>query len=186
MHNKYRLFRRNGGVYYWQEIATGIQGSLKTKNKKEAALLLTAKNESTRVPVINLAVGRAYLTAHDPKMATRTWSDVMEEFVSHGLSTSQIRSRRAFRSKAFDSVRDRPIVETRAEHFLAICKTNGNSVHHYLRRIHNLAINLGWLPWPVVHKAVWPKIPVSVGGSNTARNIRLLCEPCNRAKSNSI
>jgi 5-methylcytosine-specific restriction endonuclease McrA len=29
-------------------------------------------------------------------------------------------------------------------------------------------------------------VPVSKGGSNTARNIELLCETCNRAKSNSI
>ena len=29
-------------------------------------------------------------------------------------------------------------------------------------------------------------IPVAKGGSNTARNIQLLCEPCNRAKSQNI
>jgi 5-methylcytosine-specific restriction endonuclease McrA len=29
-------------------------------------------------------------------------------------------------------------------------------------------------------------IPFSKGGSNTARNIQLLCEKCNRAKSNQI
>lgn len=29
-------------------------------------------------------------------------------------------------------------------------------------------------------------IPVSKGGSNTARNIQLLCEKCNRGKSNNI
>ena len=29
-------------------------------------------------------------------------------------------------------------------------------------------------------------IPVSTGGSNTARNIELLCEECNRQKSNKI
>jgi hypothetical protein len=29
-------------------------------------------------------------------------------------------------------------------------------------------------------------IPVSKGGSGTARNIQLLCEPCNRAKSDNI
>ncbi len=29
-------------------------------------------------------------------------------------------------------------------------------------------------------------IPWSKGGSNTARNLQLLCEPCNRRKSNSI
>jgi 5-methylcytosine-specific restriction endonuclease McrA len=29
-------------------------------------------------------------------------------------------------------------------------------------------------------------IPVSKGGSNTYRNIQLLCEPCNRSKSDKI
>jgi 5-methylcytosine-specific restriction endonuclease McrA len=29
-------------------------------------------------------------------------------------------------------------------------------------------------------------IPVSLGGANTARNLQLLCEPCNRMKSNQI
>lgn len=29
-------------------------------------------------------------------------------------------------------------------------------------------------------------IPVSKGGSNTARNIELLCEKCNRSKSNTV
>ena len=29
-------------------------------------------------------------------------------------------------------------------------------------------------------------IPVSKGGSNTARNIQLLCQTCNRSKSNNI
>jgi len=29
-------------------------------------------------------------------------------------------------------------------------------------------------------------IPLSEGGSNTARNIQLLCEPCNRRKSNKV
>jgi len=29
-------------------------------------------------------------------------------------------------------------------------------------------------------------IPISKGGSNTARNIELLCEKCNRSKSNNI
>jgi hypothetical protein len=29
-------------------------------------------------------------------------------------------------------------------------------------------------------------VPISRGGSNTARNIELLCESCNRAKSNNI
>lgn len=29
---------------------------------------------------------------------------------------------------------------------------------HYLRRLHNLALDLGWLPWPILAKRAWPKI----------------------------
>ena len=29
---------------------------------------------------------------------------------------------------------------------------------HYLRRLHNLAVDLGWLPWPILAKRAWPKI----------------------------
>src|SRR5207244_6074067 len=41
---------------------------------------------------------------------------------------------------------------------LTIVHTNGNCVAHYLRRLHNLAVDLGWLPWPVLAKRAWPKI----------------------------
>jgi len=160
MHNKFRLYRRKGGAFYWHDNETGKQGTLKTANKREAVLLLNAKNESNRAPVINLALGRAYLSAHDPKMTERTWSVVMEEYASHGLATTQKRSKRALKSKAFDLIREKTLIETTAEDFLSICKRNGNSVGHYLRRLHNLAINLGWLPWPILHKAVWPKIRI--------------------------
>ena len=29
-------------------------------------------------------------------------------------------------------------------------------------------------------------VPVSLGGPNTVRNVQLLCEPCNRSKSNKV
>ena len=35
---------------------------------------------------------------------------------------------------------------------------NGHSVAHYLRRLHNLACDMGWLAWPILAKRVWPKI----------------------------
>ncbi|HEX7517285.1 MAG TPA: tyrosine-type recombinase/integrase [Chthoniobacterales bacterium] len=31
-------------------------------------------------------------------------------------------------------------------------------VGHYLRRLHNLAVDLGWLAWPILAKRAWPKI----------------------------
>src|SRR5437879_3934010 len=66
--------------------------------------------------------------------------------------------RSGFRSKAYDPIRDKPLVQTTGADLLAIIHTNGNCVAHYLRRLHNLAVDVGWLPWPVLAKRAWPKI----------------------------
>ena len=155
---KYRLYRRNNGTFYWQENDGAKQGSLKTKDKREANALLHAMNEGHRQPTLTLAVGRAYLAAHDPRMIERTWQAVMDEMATHGIPTTQKRCARALRSKAYNAIRHAPLVETTGEYLLTIMHANGNCVGHYLRRFHNLALNLGWLAWPILAKAAWPKI----------------------------
>jgi hypothetical protein len=35
-------------------------------------------------PFISLAIGKAYLSAHDPKLVQRHWSFVMEVFIQRG------------------------------------------------------------------------------------------------------
>ncbi|HEX8372160.1 MAG TPA: tyrosine-type recombinase/integrase [Chthoniobacterales bacterium] len=158
MQQKYRSFQRQGGVFYWQENGTSKRGSLKTKDRAEAERLLLAMNEAHKQPTMNLALGRAYLSAHDPQLITRTLQVVMDEMAEHGILATRFRCKSAFSSRAFDTIRRKALVETKAEDFLSICHKNGNSINHYLRRLHNLALNLGWLAWPVLHKAVWQKI----------------------------
>ncbi len=158
MQQKYRLYRRNNGTYYWQDNDSPRQGSLKTKNQQEAEALLRAKNESHRQPILNLALGKAYLAAHDPEMPKRTWKMVMGEMATHGIDSTQKRCARALASKAFDPIRDRPLIQTSAQDLLTLLHANGNTVGHYLRRLHNLALDLGWLAWPILAKKTWPKI----------------------------
>src|SRR6266567_7592126 len=155
---KYRLYRRHNGVFYWQENQSSKQGTLRTNDRREAERLLNAMNESHREPTINLNLARAYLAAHDPKMAQRTWQAVMDEMATHGIPSTQARCARGFRSKAYDSIRNKPLVQTTGEDLLAVIHANGNCVAHYLRRLHNLALDLGWLPWPILAKRAWPKI----------------------------
>jgi integrase len=155
---KYRLFRRRNGVFYWQANDSSKQGTLRTSDRREAERLLNAMNESHREPTLNLNLARAYLAAHDPKMAQRTWQVVMDEMATHGIPTTQDRCARGFRSKAYDPIRNRPLVQTTGADLLAIIHASGNCVAHYLRRLHNLAIDLGWLPWPILAKRAWPKI----------------------------
>ena len=132
--------------------------SLRTKDRRAAEKLLHVQNEAHRLPTLNLTMARAYLSAHDAKMSTRTWMAVMREMGTHGIASSQERCARTFCSKAFDPIRHKPLVQTTAEDLLSIVHNNGHSVAHYLRRLHNLACDLGWLAWPILAKRVWPKI----------------------------
>jgi integrase len=49
------------------------------------------------------------------------------------------------------------LLETTAEDFLSLLKTPLVSVRHNLRRLHNLALNLGWLPLPILAPKLWPR-----------------------------
>jgi integrase len=91
-------------------------------------------------------------------MIARTWLEVMDEMATHGIPATQERCARAFCSKAYNSIREKPLVQTTGADLLAIIHANGNCVAHYLRRLHNLAVDLGWLAWPILAKRAWPKI----------------------------
>lgn len=154
---RYRLFRR-GTTYYAHDAKTKKQLSLQTKNRREAERLLIAKNEAVEYPQINLGVAKAHLLAHDPKMVQRTWKEVMAELVRHGRPSSRDRSSRAVAAKPFDLIRDKTLIQTTSEDFLLVLNAGGTATNNYLRRLHNLGLGLGWLPWPILAPKVWPKI----------------------------
>lgn len=160
MKQTFRLFRRTdrGGTYYWENSQSRQQGSLRTACEITATRLLAAKNEAAWQPALNLELAKTYLAAHDPEMLTRNWSVAMAEMATHGITSTRDRCQRAFNSPAYDSIRDKPIVNTTAQDILLILHKNGNCVAHYLRRLHNLALDLGWLIRPVLSKRGWPKV----------------------------
>jgi integrase len=152
------MFIRQGGMFYWQDNETRQQGSLGTKDKHAAQKLLHAKNEAHEQPILNLALARAYATAHDPKMSTRTWRDVMVEMASHGKPSTQERCWRAMNSKSLNLIRNKTLLATTSDDLLAVMHAGRNTTNHYLRRLHNLAVNLGWLAWPILAQKAWPRL----------------------------
>jgi integrase len=157
MNQRFALFRR-AGVYYCEDRTTRKQTSLRTRDEEEALRLLNAKNESHRQPVLNLQIARVYLSAGDPALSARTWQHVMDEIVATKTGPTRERWEYASKDKAFDSVRNRKLIETNAEHFLAVLKVGSISTNVYLRRAHNFAIGMNWLPWPVLPKLNWPAV----------------------------
>jgi integrase len=159
MKTRYRLIRRGirGGLYYCVDTKTGKRTSLGISNEDEARQIIEARNNSERQPALNLQIARSYLIASDPAWMQRTWQDVMEQIQVHGRESSKARYHRALKCKVFDRLRSKKLLETSAEDFLVVLNEGKVSVAHYLRRIHNFAIGIGWLSLPVLAPRLWPK-----------------------------
>jgi len=157
MRKRYRSFRR-GNVFWCQNNETGKQESLQTKDRAIAERLLHARNEAHEQPIINLHIARAYLLVGDPEAATRTWQVVMDEIVKLKHDETQRRWKVAIKEKALDFIRDLPILETRSQHFLRALEAGRVATNVFLRRIHNFALGMNWLPVPVIPKRQWPDV----------------------------
>jgi len=159
MKTRFRLYRRNkGGRYYIHDETTGKQESLHTSDRPAALRLLHAKNEAVLQPAMNLQIAQVYLQYGDPAMSRRTWQNVMEQIISTKQGPTRERWDYAIKDKAFDSIRNRELIKTSSEHFLDVLNEGGVSTNVFLRRAHNYAIGMHWLPWPVLPKLHWPPL----------------------------
>ena len=157
MPERYRKFKRTWGTYYAYDNYTGNSVSLKTRNKAEAVQKVIAMNETERQPSISLGLARVYLNATDPKLATRTWQEVMEHIVKKKTDETRRRWEVAIKDKNLDCLRQLPVAETRPEHFDKALADGKVSTNVYLRRIHNHALGMEWLLKSVIPRLQWPR-----------------------------
>jgi len=157
MKQRFRMFRR--GNYFWSHDGeTGRQETLRTKHRGTALRLLHSRNEAYQQPRLNLQIARTYLTAGDPEICKRTWQSVMNEIVLTKKNDLRARWDRAVKDKALELIRGRTLLETRAEHFLEVLRPGTVSTNVHLRKLHNFALDMNWLPWAVLAKKCWPKV----------------------------
>lgn len=157
MKQRFGLIKRPWGVYYLKDKITGEQTSLKTNNKEEALRLLQARNETKAQPHLNLALARVYMNGADPELATRTWQQVMENILEKKTGETQRRWQVAIKDRNLDCIRNRPVAETRPEHFDKALADGKVSTNVYLRRVHNHALGMDWLLRPVIPRLQWPR-----------------------------
>ena len=157
MTQRYRKFKRSWGMWYAFDTVTGNSVSLKTRQKTEAVQKVNAMNETERQPCISLGLARVYLNATDPKLATRTWQEVMEDIVAKKKDETRRRWETAIKDKNFDCIRNLRVAETRPEHFDRALSDGKVSTNVYLRRIHNHALGMEWLLKSVIPRLQWPK-----------------------------
>jgi len=160
MQERFRMFRRAGGNFYARDKITGRSESLGTSDRTQAKQLLAARNQAAAQPQLNRTMAKAYLSAKSPDLLTRTWADVMEHYSVTGVESTRKRKATAFCSRPFAHMRGLALMDTEAAHLLAVLEHEraGNSANHYLRRLHNYALHLGWLLMPVMADAAWPEV----------------------------
>jgi len=174
MQNRFTLFRR-GAVFYCEDRSTGQQKSLHTRSEAEARKLVLTRNEAVNQPLMNLALAKAYLSAQDPKLITRTWADVMERFCNRANDHTRMRHERVVRTKAMQFLKTKRLVETTADDLFQALKLGSNSTIAFLQTLHNDALGMGWLPSPILPRKMWPKMTKKPKRAITeAEHIRLL------------
>jgi hypothetical protein len=106
MSHRYRVFRRGWGTFYGQDLATGKQESLRTRDTTEAQRPVAARNEGDKAPAFSLQLARVYWRASDPAAATRTRQAVMDEVLRQKTGPTRERWATAIKEAALDAIRD--------------------------------------------------------------------------------
>lgn len=160
MRDRYRIYQRNGGIFYAKDRKTGQSLSLATSDRGRAMRLLAAKNQAAEQPTLNVAMAKVYLSAQSPEFLTRTWADLIELVAKGYEGSTATRWRKFARSAPLKILLNLPLYQTESVHFLAALnhKKAGVSTNVWLRILHNRASDLGWLLSPVLVKRVWPKV----------------------------
>lgn len=160
MNSRYRMYPRGNGVFYLEDTVTGKQESLKTKDRNAAKQLLAARNHANENPALNTAIAKVYLLGKSPDLVQRTWANVIADIANNYKDATLERWQRMARSQPFKLIAEIRLVDTEGEHFLRVLRhpEAGTSTNVWLRRLHNYAIDMGWLLTPVLSRKAWPVI----------------------------
>ena len=168
---RYTLFKR-GRVFYWRGYANRETVQPPHPRLGEAQTLLHSRNEATRQAHLNLRIAQTYLAASDPIFASRTWQTVMDTS-SPGpkQGKTRIRCERAAMEKPFDLIRGHRSSRPAPNNSSASCRPGPFRRTSGLRRYHNFALDLNWLPYPVVPGASGARLGTREAGDHPYKEL---------------
>src|SRR6185437_1280597 len=82
----------------------------------------------------------------------------MDEMGRAKTGNTKIRWDVAMKDKAFEDIRNLVLIKTQAEHLFDAMHQGTVSTNAFLRRLHNFALDMNWIPKSVIPKRQWPKI----------------------------
>lgn len=120
-----------------------------------------------------------YLVGSDPQIGQRTWQSVMDALLRTKDATAPRTRERyvsAFAETPFHPLRQLPLIETRPATLLEVLHGGTVSTNMFLRRLHSFALHLGWLPWPILAYAQWPRLKYQTRRAITAAEAQRLLD----------
>jgi integrase len=88
----------------------------------------------------------------------RTWHDVVDEFCSRGNEDTQRDRHRISTRYPQNLLLGMKLLETTNQDLIKILKDGGVMTNAFVRSLHNLAIGLGWIAWPILPPKLWPEV----------------------------
>lgn len=157
---RYRVVRLGSrkNRYYCRDVVTGSRTSLKTTDRETADRIVLHRNEVAKNPHINRQIGMAYLSGADPNLVLRVWQDVMDDILRDKQGSTLDRYTTAMNDSAFDRIREQVVVTTQPEDLKIVLRVGTVSTNVYLRRLHNYALDMGWLTSRILPTKLWGKI----------------------------
>ena len=95
---------------------------------------------------MNLGLARGELPHRDPMFSVRIWQHGLNGIIQIKSGPTQVCWKTAAKDKAFDLIRVCILIETQAEHLRAILRAGKVSTNAILRKVHNFALDMNWLP----------------------------------------
>ena len=108
------------------------------------------------------------MVATDPHMPKRTWREVVDFIIDQKTGPNKHRWMSVSKDKSLVRSGNCMSWKLGADRLLLMMSKGTVSTNVYLRRLHNFAIDMNWLAWPILPKKLWPKI-VYVEKRGTAR-----------------
>jgi len=156
---RYRIFKRKNGIYFLEDNKTKKQESLRTKDPEQAERVAFHRNESDKIAAGHRQIGIGYLQAGDPGIRTRTWSDVADSFCALPVAESTLRRKlNAMKDPAIRGLFPLLLIETMPEQLVVAINKGTVSTNTFLRKLHNHAKRMKWLPEEILTRGTWPPI----------------------------
>lgn len=173
------LKRKPSGTLYAENIH-GDRLSLRTKNRKMAEEILRGYQASVEKPNFAYKVGLAYLGETDPEAENRTWLDVIDAYIRRSAAgPTRSRLETAKKDQALRKILKLNILQDRPRQaglFFEALNLGRISTNVFLRRFHNFALDMGWIPAPIIPRRQWPKVRYAAKKAITEEQYRKIVD----------